>query len=177
MVTRVERPPETGEITCCDVTSSLGQFTFVLPAGWRVKGDNSGTKLVLRAPEYDANLEIVFAQGGPEPAGRMSLNLLRQQVEERFAGAVILEEFACPTGFREGLGCDLTWKPSKSFRAVARLAFVSCPGGRLEFCLTTSPDKFKDYQPVFGAFLTSFSKSPDVKARPGSGQPASPPVR
>jgi hypothetical protein len=166
--TRVEHPPETGEITCCDVNSCLGQFTFVQPAGWRFKADKSNTRLVLQAPDFTANLEIVFVLGNPSPGGRVSLETLRQQVGQRFAEAVILEEFTCYTGSHEGLGCDLTWKPSKAFRAMARIAFVPSPGGMLEFCLTTSPDKFADCQPVFGALLTSFSKSSGSKAKPSS---------
>jgi hypothetical protein len=166
--TRVEHPPETGEITCCDVSSCLGQFTFVQPAGWRVKADKSTTRLVLQAPDFAANLEIVFAVGNPSPGGRVSLEMLRQQIAQRYAEAVILEEFTCYTGSHEGLGCDLSWKPSKAFRAMARIAFVPCPGGMLEFCLTTSPDKFADCQPVFGALLTSFSKSSGPTAKPSS---------
>ena len=170
LTTRTESPPETGEITCCDVSSPLGKFTFMAPRGWRVKVVGAADRLCLTSPDFTANLEIGFTAGSPNSTPKASTEVLRPQVLERFPGAAILEEFTCYTASESGLGFVLSWKLGKDARCMARIAFVPCPGGMIEFCLTTSPDRYPDCQPSFGTLLTSFSRSSLEKAPAASGQ-------
>ena len=157
--TRVERPPETGTITCCDVICALGRFTFVVPAGWRLEPDRSARKLLLHAPDDTTSLEIAFTLKNPAFTTEISTNVLRQQVQARLPAAAFLADFPCYTASLEGLGFDVCWKPRPNVDSAARLAFVPCPRGALEFCLITTPERFRAGQSVFGAVLTSFSQA------------------
>jgi hypothetical protein len=176
VATRVESPPETAPITCYDVTSPLGAFTFVAPRGWRVEVDPIGQRLRFHARDESAHLEIAFCSAPAPRTGPLSTNALRQQVLGRFPQANILDQFPCYTASQSGLGCDVDWKPGPSLRAKTRFALVPCSGGTLEFSLTSSPEGFPNFQPVFGSLLTSFSRHPsreDLKfiSSPGAERP------
>ena len=162
--TRVEHPPEMGELLCCDVASPLGKFTFVPPTGWRMQVNSSAQKLFLQARDGSAHLEVGFVRENPGAPAPTSTNALRQEVLARFLDANILDQYPCYTASLSGLTFDFQWKPAKEVHMAGRIAFVPCPQGKLEFCLTTSLDKFSVHQPVFGALLTSFAESSDQKA-------------
>ncbi|MCX6903839.1 MAG: hypothetical protein NTW03_10270 [Verrucomicrobia bacterium] len=157
--TRVERPPETGEITCCEVTSLLGRFTFVLPPGWRPQLDQSAGRLILHAPGFGAYVEMGFVKTNPREVSPRSTNDLIRLILARFPKAVIREHFVCYTASYAGEGFEFGWKPSREVRAVTRFAWVPCPGGILELSLTSSTGKLGPVQPVFGALLTSFRRA------------------
>lgn len=161
--TRTETPPETGTITCCDVTSAQGRFTFVVPTRWRLETDGPGRKLLLYAPDNATSLEIAFAPMNPALSPETSTNLLRQQISARLPNATFLEDFPCYTASMTGLGFDVRWKPRPSVDSAARFAFVSCPRGALEFCLITTPERMPAGQAAFGAVLTSFAQAPDLR--------------
>jgi CheY-like chemotaxis protein len=154
-----ESPPETGQITCCDVSSSLGRFTFVVPRGWKAKVETGASRLRLTSSDFMAEIEIGFLQEPNSSSEPVSTNSVRRQVLARFPRAAITAELPCYTAFATGAGCDFVWELSKGVRAAGRLVFISCPGGRLEFLLTSAPGNLAGCQPVMSGLLTSFARA------------------
>ncbi|MBI5385761.1 MAG: hypothetical protein HZA90_13865 [Verrucomicrobia bacterium] len=165
--TRVERPPETGELLCCDARTPQHHHTFILPATWRIEPDAARQRLVLRAPDYSANIEIRFAASSPALVPQMKPEALRKQALDRFVGAVLVEESACYSSQVEGRAFDVEWSPIAAIRNESRLAFLPAGDG-IELCLTTARERFKDFLGEFGALLTSF----DIRHRSDDGRPS-----
>lgn len=170
VTTRVAHPPEMGEVTSYVVTSPLGAFTFPAPKGWRLELDAPARQIFLHSPDDTIHLEATFAAANPALAPDASTNALREQVTARFPKGEILEEFHAYTATLAGHGFDIMWQPFPGVTSVARCAFLACPGGALEFRLTTSPDKFSAHQALFGAWLTSFTPASesDDTAKPNA---------
>jgi CheY-like chemotaxis protein len=175
LVTRAERPPEMGEITVCDLTSPLGGFTFAPPPGWRLQVERSAKLIKLSPADSKAQMELCLAGVNPALTPAVSPDALQKQVLKRFPEAKVVEQFTCSSAGYSGLAFDLTWKAATNVPLMARFASVPCPGGTLEFCLTTSPQEFPNYVPFFGAFLSSLSRASNPKAA-GSGTQSAVPV-
>lgn len=163
---RITHPPEMGEVLSFDVSSPLGEFTFRPPLGWKLEANAAARRFTLHSPAYDAHLEVRFAGVNPALTPELKPEDLDQQVAQRFPGASIREHLTSFTSVASGPAFDLDWRAAQGLRVAVRFALVPCPRGTLEFCLTTSPEKFQELLPVMGAVLTSFAKAPEPE-KPG----------
>jgi hypothetical protein len=171
LTTRTTRPPEMGEVTWYDLSSRLGDFSFMPPPGWRLQVNKAAKRFSFQAPNLDGQIEVVFAGVNPALLPTPDQEALKQQAQDRFTNSTVREQFTCHTSGFPGHAIDVDWKPAKDVRMAVRLVQVPLPGGTLEFCLTSPPDKAASYRYVLGALLTSFSASAPKES--GSSEKAS----
>lgn len=175
LIPRIERAPEMGELTCYDLQTARGRFTFLPPGGWKADLRRDEQRLILRAPDYTAQIEIRMAPANPALAPKPNPDALRPQVLDRFPSGRLLEQFTCYTDCAAGLAFDVEWRVSPNVRSTSRLAFVPCRGGTWEFCLTTTPEHWLRHQATLGALLTSFHEhDPEHSASENTTPPPAP---
>ena len=154
--------PERGEVTSYAIMTESHRFSFLPPPNWKVKSDSKGQEVTLTPPDLMASIQFKITRPGPDLGEESQSSLLRTQIQTRYPGAVIIREFNCYTGGSQGLAFDLERVVQKKSKIAMRLAFVPFAGGRVEFNLTASAQKFEDYHRAFGNLLTSFRIDPSV---------------
>ena len=146
------------------VKAETGKFTFVIPAGFRLKGDTSEGKLKLS--NLEGNCQITFSILDPAPCDSQPLNAdaYHDLVQARHPKGKIIERLCPGVADRDGVGFDMQWETTNKFAQCSRMAFVPSNAGLMEFSATSSPQDFSvlRYQlnQVMGTFQVT---TPDGK--------------
>ncbi len=136
--------------------AETGKFTFVIPVGFRLKGDPAEGKLKLS--NLEGNCQITFCILDPAPCGSQSLNVddYRDVVQARHPKGKIIEQLCPGAAGREGVGFDMRWETTNKFAQCARTAFVPSTAGLLEFSATSNPKDFSDLRYQLNQVMATF---------------------
>src|SRR3954471_23532940 len=90
VVTSTEQVPESNPVTRIRVTHLRTQFSFVALPGWKFGSDAEGRRVWLQTDDAQKSITIqITTNSMPADAAQF-----RQQATNRWAGALILNEFA-----------------------------------------------------------------------------------
>lgn len=146
------------------VTSETGKFTFIIPAGFRLRGDPADGKLKLG--NLEGNCQITFAILDPAPCDSQPLNAdnYRDLVQARHPKGKIIERLSPSAAERDGVGYDMQWQTTNKFAQCTRAAFVPSNAGLLEFSATSNPNDFSALRYQLGQVMATFqATTPDGK--------------
>jgi hypothetical protein len=151
---------EGGEIMGAAVVVGTNKFCFIPPSNWLQESNMREKKVTFTRRDFTAtmNLKIWETNLPPEIWQEMAL--------QQFPGGKITTEFDCFTAGEEGHAFDIERTLAKRSKLTSRVAYVPFDGGTLEFQMTTTPDVFRKYHPVFGQLLNSFRIEPFVAPTP-----------
>jgi len=147
-----EEIPESNPVTRQLVTDGRTKFSFIAPAGWEIRADNSSRKMILQ-PTTSTGGFIVRLSTNSVPA---SAALLRSSLADRFQNVVILDEFGAASGSGPGLGIEFLHVANSNVPATTRLAVFGTPEGLVEIALTGSARDFEKFRPAWTSFMNSF---------------------
>jgi hypothetical protein len=129
------------------------QIAFVIPTDFSMDASDS-QKIVLsdNAGRYFITLRIHPSSGMPADSSPDSFKI---QALSRFPGAKISSESSENAASHSGPAFNLDWLSPNGGRESARIAFIPCPGGILEFSVLSRSASFKDAQLYLTVLLSS----------------------
>jgi hypothetical protein len=137
------------------VTAETGKFTFLIPAGFRTKGDSEAK---IKLANLEGNCLITFTILDPAPCDSQPLkaDAYRDVVQARHPKGKIIEELSAGAAGRDGVGFDMRWETTNKFAQCSRTAFVPSSAGLLEFTATCSPKDFPTLRCELNQIMGSF---------------------
>jgi hypothetical protein len=145
------------------ITVGESKFTFLVPQGFRIKGDT--TTGVLRLCNREGNTAITFAILG-QAEGELSADSYRQSLLKQHPGGKIVQELSAGVIGRSGPGFDIQWKAAEDIYQCQRAVFVPTTFGVFQFTTTTGRNAFPDSQRDLGLVMATFRASTDGKFKP-----------
>lgn len=148
------------------VTAGEDKFTFVVPQGFRLKGDPGAGRLLLCNPEGDCALSFTIVKNGENQGEPMSAEALQAAVLKLHPHAVMLKEFSASTISQCGPGVDIQWKAEGEIYQCERLSLIRTSYGTFIFTACSSRRRFSEAQSDIGLIMATFRASKDGKFRP-----------
>jgi len=145
------------------VTAESGKFTFLIPSGFRIKGDSEAK---IKLSNLQGNCLITLSILDPAPCDPQPLNVdnYRDLVQARHPKGKIIEQLCPGAAGREGIGFDVQWVTTNKFAQCTRTAFVPSTIGLLEFTATSGPQDFSNIRHELSQFMAIFqAATPDGK--------------
>jgi hypothetical protein len=156
VVTYSEPVPESNPVTRIRVTHLRTQFSFVALPGWRFGSDATGLRVWLQSEDAQRSITIqITTNSMPVDAEKF-----RQQVTNRWAGSLVLDEFTAPSGGSTGLGIDLRRKVNDRLWMMNRVCVYKAPHDAVEVCLSARPEEWEALHPAWTDFINSFRLEP-----------------
>jgi hypothetical protein len=165
--------PERGEVTGYVLVLGTNRFSFLPPPKWQVTYEAAEHRAVLRPQDLQASMTFKITLTNSPGAKPPDKEALRQRALEASPEGRIIREMPCHTYGLSGFSFDLERVAGNRTRLLTRQAYVPCPGGLLEFTLTTPAEKFAKFRPIFSNLMTSFEM--DLPGPRGSDEPVPPP--
>lgn len=145
------------------VTSETCKFTFLIPGGFRIKGD-SETKIKLSNLEGNCQITFSILDSAPCDAQPLSADNYRDLVQARHCKGKIVEQLTPGAAGRDGVGFDMWWETTNKFIQCTRTAFVPSSVGLLEFTATSGPNDFSSLRSELNQIMGTFQAgAPDSK--------------
>ncbi len=158
---RLERLPLpcTPPIYRAYATAEPGKFTFLIPGGFRFRGDCE-TKIKLA--NLEGNCLITFTIIDPAPCDSQPLNAdaYRDVVQARYPKGRIIEQLCPGAAGRDGVGFDTQWETTNRFPQYTRTAFVPSTLGLLEFTGSCGPKDFSTLCCQLNQVMGTFKAAP-----------------
>ena len=146
------------------VTTETGKFTFLMPAGFRIKGDASGRRLKLSNLEGNCQFTIAILDSAPCDSQPLNADAYRDVVQARHPGGKIIEQLCPGAAGRIGVGFDMQWETTNGFAQCTRTVFIPSAIGLLEFSVVSNPKNFPTLRSQLNRLMISFqSSTPDGK--------------
>jgi hypothetical protein len=156
-----EQIPESNPVTRVRVTHEGTQFSFAVLPGWKFGNDAQGLRVWLQPEDGQRSITLQITTNSPDA------DKLRQQVTNRWAGSLILNEFTAPSGGGVGVGIDLRRKVNDRIWMMTRICAYKAPRNAVEISMVAKPTDWEDLHPVWTDFINSFRLEPLQAA--GSG--------
>jgi hypothetical protein len=148
--------PERGKVTGYVLVLGGERFSFIPPLGWQLKYQANQRVIMLTPPDYAASLSVcILPADPPSPSGSLAESL-QTKVLKQFPGARIMSVQPCYLSDFAGLAFELERTAGQGTKLATRVCLVPFPGGLVEFCLTTTPGKLKQYGVSLNVLMTSF---------------------
>lgn len=152
--------PERGEVTGYFLLLRANRLSFIPPAGWQLKYEANRRVITLTPSDYAASVSVCIlptdAPAPTEPPAESAAESLQKELLKRYPGARMASVQPCYLGDYEGLAFELERTTGQGAKLVTRVCLVTFPGGVAEFCLTTTPDKLKEYGVSLNVLMSSF---------------------
>jgi hypothetical protein len=148
--------PEGGTITTQVLVTDAHRFSLKFPERWGVQVVSSNRTLMILEPNLRAGIQLRFwPQESQEPEELESW--LRQRLEDRQQGEVVIGQFRTRSAASEGWGVDLVRSVDRKTYAGLRMIVVPYPGGMAEFELRAPMSEVSDYYRVLRHLVASFA--------------------
>jgi len=135
------------------LTLGTNQIVFTIPTGFFMDASNPG-KIVLTDP--DSNYFItVRVLGRPTTEAGAEADYYRGTALNRFPQAKITSQTSQFAANHSGPCFDMQWLTANGGAQSARIAFVPCAAGVLEFSILTRTPNFKTAQTYLTVLMTS----------------------
>jgi hypothetical protein len=148
--------PERGEVTGYVLLLGGDRFSFIPPPGWQLKYGANQRVIMLTPPDHAASLSVRILPADPPSPTESLAESLQEKVLKRFPGARMVNVQPCYLSDFEGLAFELERTTGQGTKLATRVCSVPFPGGVVEFCLTTTPGKLKQYGVSLNVLMTSF---------------------
>lgn len=161
-----EQIPESNPVTRVRVTHEGTQFSFAVAPGWKFGSDPQGLRVWLQPEDGQRSIVLQITTNSMPDADK-----LRQQVTNRWAGALILNEFTAPSGGGVGVGIDLRRKVNDRVWMMSRICVYKAPRDVVEISMLAKPTDWEDLHPVWTDFINSFRLEPLAATGPLAQKP------
>lgn len=148
------------------ITVGENKFTFVVPQGFRLKGDPALGRLTLGTLDGDRFISFTILNSGPTDSSQINMEACRALVLKQHPGGKILKELSAGVCGRPGRGLDIQWKATEELYQYERIVFVPTAFGLFEFTATSGRNAFPQSQAGLGLVMATFRASTDGKFRP-----------
>jgi hypothetical protein len=138
------------------VTAETGKFTFVLPAGYRLRGDPVQGKLKVGNLEGNCQISFSILNSTPCEGQDLSVESYRRLLQARHPSGRILSEFTRQAEKGSGPGFDIQWETTNKFPQRTYIVFLPSTAGVLEFSATSSPKDITNLQYLLVQVMASF---------------------
>ena len=157
---------ERGPVAAYTLITPSSRYAFMPPEGWKIRTDPEEKRVTITPLDlsvmisFKIHSEPVTQLIGETPEER------RGKVLQNFPGGKISNEFTAYTSGGQGPAFDVEGFLRNKKPMAARVAYITVPGGTIEFSLHTSKEKFSSQVFAFGNLLTSFrlEKPPPEKS-------------
>lgn len=148
------------------ITAGENKFTFVVPQGFRLKGDPAKGRLTLGTLEGDSFISFSILSSGSINGTQMDKEACRALVLKQHTGGKILKECSGGVCGGTGQGFDIVWKATEDLCEYERVVFVPTAFGLFEFTAASGSNAFPQCKANLGLVMTSFRAGTDGKFRP-----------
>jgi len=148
------------------ITAGEKKFTFVVPQGFRVKGDPATGKLIIGNLEGDCSVSFSILSSTPVEGGQVNEEACRALVLKQHPGGKILEGFCPRVCGKSGQGFDIQWKAAENLYQYERIAFVPTAFGFFVFTASSGRSRFSETQGNLGLIMATFRGSTNGKFDP-----------
>jgi hypothetical protein len=136
------------------LTIGTNEIAFTIPSGFFMDASNP-QKILLTDPDSNYFITVrVLGQAGIE-AGAAQVDYFRGMALNRFPQAKITSQSSQFAANHSGPSFDLQWLTANGGAQSARIAFVPCAAGVLEFSILTRTANFKAAQTYLTVLMTS----------------------
>ncbi len=137
------------------VQFGTNEFAFVMPPEFRLDASNP-EKLVLVKSDYTCFINLRIMRMGTASSAPPKPETLRGPLLSRYPSARILEEFNQSAANQTGPAFDLQFRSAAGMLQSARIAYIPCAAGLIEFTLVANADQFVNGQYAFSSLLLTF---------------------
>lgn len=135
------------------LTAGTNEIAFTIPNGFRM--DASNPDRIVLTDGSSAIFITIRLSGPPYPDAASQVDFFRGRALSRFPGAKIASQSSEIAANHSGPAFDLEWLSSSGSPQAARIAFIPCAAGVLEFSVLTQKANFKDADTYLSSLMVS----------------------
>jgi hypothetical protein len=142
------------------IRCGTNEFLFVVPEDMRSETRQDNTVVLT---SLDATFYMTLRITGPLPAETDEDQARLEWVAGHFPNSTNIEKFAASVGGKPGQGMQLRYASPGGGNRLARILWVPCNAGILEFILNADAEKAKTAQQLFDTVLLTFRSNEQGK--------------
>jgi hypothetical protein len=135
------------------LTVGTNELAFIIPGGFYMDASNP-QKIVLTDPTSDYFITVRVITGASPEAAQQE-DYFRGSALSRFPQAKITSQTSQFAANHSGPSFDMEWLTSSGGAQSARIAFIPCKAGVLEFSILTRSANFKTAQTYLSVLMSS----------------------